>query len=221
MSVSLLIISIISYILSLILSLVLMIFSQRLSNRWKKTCIIFHTILFAAYLFSLLFLQAFSGSLFLIFFCFGIVIAGMILRSRLHLFLKIYYSIFLFSIAVFLYSPSLLFSLLATQKFPVTKGAEFLLINNYYLIKEKSMLDVSNSFVRYKIARRTGKFNKTLQRNISFNHEIDSVRVLKFTDEKEAQLRGYFLNEKNKVDSTDITTGLKPKDENEITIHRK
>ncbi len=221
MSASLLIASIITYILSLVFSLVLMIFSKKLNSRWKRAFIIFHSILLVAYLFSFFWLKFFSGTFFLIFFCFGVAIAGMILRSHMNLLLKIYYSIFLFSIVVFLYSPSLLFSLLATQKFPTTKGTEFLLVDNYYLVKEKSMLDVSNTFVRYKIIERTGKFNKTLQRNISFTHEIDSIRVLKFTREKEAQLRGYFSDGNNRVDSTDISTGLKIKDENQITIHRE
>lgn len=220
MSAGLLITAIIAYILSLVISLVGMIFSKRINNPWKKRIIIFHAVFFVCYLLSLVFFKATSGNLFLIFFCFGLTVAGMMVRSNLHLFLKIYYSAFLFSILIFLYSPSLLFSLLTTQKFPVKKGTEFLLSGNYHLIKEKSMLDVSGTFVKYKIVKRTGKFNKTIVRNISFGHEIDSVAVLKFIDEKEASLRGYFSNTDNLPDSMDISTDLKMKDENEITIHR-
>jgi hypothetical protein len=219
MSASLLITTIITYILSLVLSLVLMIFSKGINSGWKKGIIVFHTALLVAYLFSLIFFKANPGIVFLVFFCFGVAIAGMMLRSNLHVLLKIYYSVFLFSIVLFLYSPSLLFSLLGQQKFPAEKKTEFHITGNYYLIKEKSMLAVSNTFVKYKIVKRTGKFNKTLQRNISFYHEIDSVKALKFVPEQEAVLRGYFSSQ-NETDSADISTELKIKDENEITIQR-
>ncbi|MEP7168986.1 MAG: hypothetical protein ABI855_06400 [Bacteroidota bacterium] len=162
MSASLLITAIISYILSLVISLALMIFSRRINDKWKKGIIIFHAALLLLYLLALVSSKTFAGSLFLIFFCSGVAITGMILRSGLNLFLKIYYSVFLFSIVLFLCSPSLLFSLLTTQKFPLREGTEFLLTGNFYLIKEKSLLDVSNTFVKYKIVKRTGKFNKTL-----------------------------------------------------------
>ena len=172
-----------------------------------------------SYLLSLIFFKTVSGIAFLIFFCFGVAISGMILRSSLNLFLKLYYSIFLFSLIIFLYSPSLLFSLLAQQKLSDKKGTEFLLTGNYYLVKQQSMLDLSNKNVKYKIAKRSREgLIKPCSVNISFHHEIDSVKVLKFDAAKDAALRGYFVNGNNSVDSIDILTDLKMHDENEITV---
>jgi hypothetical protein len=65
-----------------------------------------------------------------------------------------------------------------------------------------------------------GQFNKTLARGISFNHAIDSVKLLKFIDAKEVLLRSYFNHINNSCDSSDISVKLKMPDENEITIHR-
>jgi hypothetical protein len=110
---------------------------------------------------------------------------------------------------------------LAQQKFPDKKRTEFLLTDNYYLVKEKSMLEISNEFVNYKIVKRMGQFNKTMQRNISFQYAIDSVKVLNFEEGKLAKLRVYFLKENNISDSADISAPLIMKDENEIRIQRK
>jgi hypothetical protein len=157
----------------------------------------------------------------LTFFCSGVAFAGLIIRGSLHLLLKIYYAFFLFSIFIFLYSPSLLFSILSTQKLPEKRGIEFFLADNYYLIKEKSMLNVSDTFVKYKIVNRTGSFNKTIQRNISFNHEIDSIKVLKFSKDKDVIIRGYFSNGNILIDSVEVSSSLNMTDENEISIQRK
>jgi len=221
MSATLLITAIIAYILSLVISLVLMIVSRKVSDSWKKGIIIFHSILLLICLLSFLFFKTNSGIIFLVFFCAGVAIAGMIIRSSLNLLLKMYYSVFLLSVIIFLYSPSLLFSLLAQQKFPDKKRNEFLLTDNYYLVKEKSMLEISNEFVNYKIVKRMGQFNKTMQRNISFQYAIDSVKVLNFEEGKQAKLRVYFLKENNISDSADISAPLIMKDENEIRIQRK
>lgn len=221
MTPGLLITVIIIYILSLVVSLVLMIFSKRFDQRWRKWVVIFHFFLLIVYLFSLSFFKSPSGIFFMIFFCFGISAAGLILRSNTNILLKIYYSLFLLSFLVFLYSPSLLFSLLTQQKFQEKKGNEFLLRENYFLIKQQSMLEISGELLKYKIIRRTGKFDKTLKRDISFRHEIDSLKVLKFEPETEVGMRGYFTTIHTVTDSMDVITDLKMKDTNEITIKRK
>jgi hypothetical protein len=216
MSPLLLITAIIFYILSLVISLVMMIISKNINAQWRKVILLFHLFLSAAALVSFLFFKDDAGIIFMIFFCFGIAAAGMVIRSSSVLLLKIIYALFLSSVLIFLYSPSLLLSLLIQQKFPETKGTEFLLRDNYYLAKEQSLLGISKDKAKYKIIRRTGKFNKTMKRNISFGHEIDSLKVLSFDSNKNILLRGFFSPENKMTDSIDVTTDLIMTDANEI-----
>lgn len=208
MSPALLITAITAYIISLMLALMLMIISKRINEILKKKIIIFHFMLLVIYLVSFFLYKSVSGIYFMIFFCAGIATAGLILRSNSHILLKTYYTIFLLSVLVFLYSPSVLFTLLVKQKLPEKKGLEFRLKDDYYLIKQQSMLNL-NTDGSYKIVKRTGKFNKTLLRDISFNHLIDSLKVLNFDPVDKIIFRGYFRTNNGFIDSLDIATDLK------------
>ncbi len=218
MSPVILITTIISYILSLVVCLVLMILSKQFNTSFQKRSMLFHLFLLLLFIASALFLKEYKGALFLFFFCYGIIISGIILRNRGAILLKIIYVLFPLSIAIFLYSPSLLFSLLAQQKLPDRTGTEFLIGNNYYLVKQQAMLAATG--IDYKLVQRRGKFNKTIKRDVSFGHPVDSIKVLTFENEKQTVLRGYYKN-KNSVDSTDVTESLIADNPGEITVKHK
>ncbi|MFI5218816.1 MAG: hypothetical protein ACHQNT_04945 [Bacteroidia bacterium] len=220
MSAELLITSIIVYILSLVTALVLMMVSKKIGMRWRNTAIVFHFLLL---LFFLLAELKFMGSvffdkkhiLFLALFCSGIAISGFILRSRYRVLMKIYFGLFLASVLFFVYSPSKLISFITLQESNQSAN-EFHLTGNYFLVKQLSLIGQPNEISKYKIVERRGMFNKTLERDISFNGLIDSARVIQ-SDSNQIIVRGYF----NSADSLDIRSDLKINNPDEITIHRK
>lgn len=212
-----LIASIIFYILSLVISLVLMMVSGRISLKAKKRFIIFHIALLLVYFISFFFIKSANNFSFMLFFCFGICISGLIVRSSITVWLKIIYAVFPLSILLFLYSPSLLLSLLATQKVPIKTNTEFNLKENFYLAKQQSMLTFSSPASKYKIISKSGNFYKTLERDISFPATVDSIRLVYFTKDS-ISLYGYYTGPENKVDSAIATSDLKMNNRSEILI---
>lgn len=217
MSAAQLIASIIFYILSLVISLALMMVSSRISQGVKKKFIISHVILLLLYFTSFFFIKSANNFIFMLFFCLGICVAGLVIRSSFKVWLKMMYSTFLLSILLFFYSPSLLFSLLATQKFPTKTSTEFNLKENFYLAKQQSMLTISSAAPTYKIISKSGNFYKTLERDISFPSSIDSIRLVYFTKDS-ISLFGYYTGPENKIDSAIATSDLKMNNESQILI---
>lgn len=196
-----------------------MIMSRKIDQRLRKGIVLFHLTLLIFYFLSLIFFKPESGFVFMIFFCFGVAAAGLITRSNSKLILKLYYSIFLLSILIFLYSPSLFISLLVQQKIPERKGNEFLLTENYFLVKQQSMLDIPGGKTKYKIIRRTGNFNKTLERDIPFHAMLDSAVMIRFENDT-MLVRGYFKTGML-PDSLDVSSDLKIENTDEIILKRK
>jgi hypothetical protein len=98
----------------------------------------------------------------------------------------------------------------------------FRLDSRYYLEEEKRMLTRSDSLATYKITSRYGMFHKTIARNISFGQKLDSIKLLTFSKDQIANIRGYFnVNSPTfGTDSIDVSVSLLQL-QDEISIIRK
>ncbi len=208
MSSLLLISTIIAYILSLVLSIVLAAFSTKLKQVAFFYFSWLHTVLF---MIAIAFYFLFPGSSFqqyscLVAFCTGIIPSLWALRGKyIHKFSKVYFGIYLTSVIFFVTSPSALFYSISGNWKHFRKADEFLLKENCYLTEQTSMLQQNDEQVRYKIIKKYGIYNKTLARNVNFHSRLDSVKLLKFTDET-IELRGF--NGSDSIDQA-IRPGMK------------
>lgn len=223
MSSSQFIIFICCYILSLVACLVLMIVGKNSQASTYKKAVAVHLVFLA------LFFIALSQSLVsknfplwgsyssLAFVCSGVAISGLVFRSKMAVYVKLYFGIFTASFILFVASPSTLFSLITKGKLKVENYDRFKITENYYLDKQSSFIGDKNSLTKYKIVQKLGYFNKTISRDIEFENDLDSIRTISFEAGNSAHIRGYFYLQ-NKVDSIDVGVDLKviPK-ENEIT----
>ena len=180
------------YIISLALALILSILKKKATGR-SRIPIIIHVILFVFFIISKILspLSFLSGYIFLIFFCSGIITGGYLFRSGASLILQAYFFLYLLSIVVFIYSPSLLVGMISLNATKTDKSASYHLAANFFLEEQRSLLNDSDTSVQYKITQQFGIFHKTLARDIRFGKRIDSLKVLSFNPEFAADLRGY------------------------------
>lgn len=227
MSSSQFIIFICCYILSLVACLVLMIVGKNLQASTYKKAVAIHLVL--AGLFFIALLQSLASENFpvwvsygsLAFVCSGVAISGLIFRSKMAFYVKLYFGIFTASFILFVASPSTLFSLITKGKLKVENYDRFKIIDNYYLDKQSSFIGEKNSVTKYKIVQKLGYFNKTISRDIEFENDLDSIRTISFEAGNSAHLRGYF-HISDKVDSIDVDLNLRViPNKNEITTKSK
>lgn len=186
--------ALILYILSVVTAIVLTVVSKKSDFRKFTTWLfILHLLLFVIFIF---FEFAFHKHLyihlsFLLFFCSGILLSGLVLRSSYPLVLKIYTALFLSSIIVFLLSPSRTIRFI-TFTFDQNNKNSWNITSNYFVEEEQSLLARPANEATYKITRHYGVFHKTLARNIVFGNRIDSLKVLQFDEDSGIKLRGFF-----------------------------
>ena len=159
--------------------------------------------------------------LFTLFLCSGIVICGVVWRTRVPAILKIYFSLFAILLPMFIFSPSMLMNFLVTGKYSGSSGKIFHLKDNYFL-EEQSMFIRDHKNPKFKMTRKNGFFHKVIFRDIVLHAEPDSVHVLSFSEGDEMNLR-IFTSQVNLVesnlDSVDITVPLVVKRKNDIDWH--
>lgn len=187
MSYNLFITAIIIYILSLVTGLVLMMVGARISKRVINTLMIFHFLLFAAFFIVLISRKDESSIfnphfLFLFAVCSGVVLSGYSLRMASNVLLRIYFSMYLLTLPVFVYSPSTLISAIAFYKKADLAGKPYLTgIENYYLEKHNSMLANMEGVILYKIVKRKAGITKTIARHIQLDcppEHIEQFRII-------------------------------------------
>lgn len=215
MSVSILICTIIFYILSLVSALLLSMSSEKIKKERLKQAIILHFVFFCTAIIIYFFASrdAIYHSLFLATICSGVAVSGWAMRNKyVSVPVKIYFGSYLISILLFLYSPSLLFYLISGNIEKFSANQEIKLKENCYLVRQQSMLGLTDENVRYKVIEKYGIYNKTIIRNLNFTKKIDSVHIITFTNDT-VILRGYLPTN----DSSDV--GFKPgMKENTITV---
>jgi hypothetical protein len=210
------------YILSVVAALVLAVTSKGSGQRRIKPLLIAHLLVFT--IFFVLYLSAAAAiyiqSAFLLFFCSGIWIAGVVIRSSERIFLKIYSALFLFSVLIFLVSPSRTVRFI-TFNWQPSASSKMKLSGNYFLEEEQLLLARPDSLVTYKITRQFGIFHKTLARNISFGTRVDSLSVLHFQPDSAVQLRAYYIKKSDIFESCDSIDISVPFDALKNTIVQK
>lgn len=150
---------------------------------------------------------------FLIYICSGIVLSGVAWRSSIFIGLKIYFSLFAITIAMFILSPSRLVNFLLTTKYIETLGETFHVTENYFLERQNSSMH-EDDMPRYKLIRKRGIFHSSIQRDLNFNGKLDSIKVLEFDKTSLGLIRGYTSSKtfvSTQVDSADVEITLKKK----------
>lgn len=197
------------YITSMALALIFSILKKKDKGKYFKLLLSIHLTLLMFFIickFSMP-LYNYTGYVFLFFFCSGIITGGYIFRSHAPLSLRIYFSLYVLSIVVFIFSPSLLVKAISFRLEQNEKPNHYHLTSNYFLEEEASMLNISDTMVKYKVTRHFGVFHKTLARNISFGDRIDSLKILSFNPAIDTRLRGYIYRKSitfASVDSIDM-----------------
>lgn len=158
----------------------------------------------------------------MVFFCSGVLLSGYALRSAFPLTVKIYFAVFLSSIVVFIYSPSTLISWINLQKKATASENEFALGENYFLTRQQSMFNVNPENVSYKLVKRAGRFNKTIQRDIYFGHQADSVKTVSIYNDSLIILQVYLPGRETGMTNSILRELLlKSSDKNVIIQKRK
>jgi hypothetical protein len=205
----LLVSTIIAYVLSLAATLILAITTRKLKPEAIRVPVMLHALLMVI---SLLLLATTSLAhlyhyLVLATTCSGVALAGWAIRGTyLHKALKIYFGLYLLSVLLFLSSPTRLFYILTGQAQAYQPEKSFHLIDNYYLVEQKSQLQTNDTLVQWKVIRKYGIYKKTIRRDIQFGWNPETVKLISM-DADTMILRGYHTINHN-IDSAD--TGFKP-----------
>lgn len=131
-----------------------------------------------------------SNYFFMTFICSGLLLSGVVWRSETPLLLRIYFSFFALTLPLFFFSPSMLLNFLLTTNYSSTNGPVFRIRGNYFLEKQSNSNDNVED-IHYKIILKRGIFHQTVQRDLVFGGELDSIKVLEFVPGRNVSLRGY------------------------------
>ena len=156
---------------------------------------------------------------FLFVICSGLILAGVAWKSNVHILPRLYFSLFFLTLLLFLFSPSRTINFLLTARYADTLGKVFSVGENYFLEEQTSMVTGDAAIPHYKLILKHGMFHETIERDIVFGGNLDSILVLGFTAGKEAMIRGY--RSKNtyvstEIDSSDVSVKLAREKKNQI-----
>jgi hypothetical protein len=206
-----------AFIISVVIGIILLIAGKGLKKEKFMLLISIHVILLVALIgFLIINKNQSSNYLFLLFVCSGIILSGIAWKSDIQAFLRIYFSIFLLTIPLFIFSPSMLLNFLTTMSFNNPNDSMFLLKDNYYIEKQKASLKGGEN---YKLIKKKGMFHQTIVRDIEFGGKLDSIKVLQFKEGDEIIVRGYssvVTHVSTDIDSMDQSLKLIVKKQNEI-----
>jgi hypothetical protein len=213
MSLPLLNFLIIGYVISQVACVIVLVVYSRISLTTSKVVTLVHALI-AIVLFIKLFQvkgnTTFSiAVLFATFICTGIIAFAFVIRKKFPLAIKIYFSIFILSFPLYLYSPSKVFTVMSLGMLSADNANEIPLTGKYFLVRQQGMIKKEGALSSYKVIKRMGMFNKTIARDFVFGFDPDSTRVLKLDENSEISLRGFFKHPLNKsqyiLDSVDAT----------------
>ncbi len=226
MSLTLFIISICSYLISMVGGLIAAFFVGHIPKKVITWFAIFHIVIFGVWLIiknndDTIFNPGYSNIVFLLFFCSGVFIAGMFLRSSYPIYYKIYFSTFLLSLVVFIISPSRVLGFIASGSVKAINPARFHVSENYFLVaqQETKLMNTNKSLKPFKLVREMGMFYKTLSRDVLLPETTDSLHLLESNFDKLVTIRVYFYEE-SKADSLEMKINIGNVKENSKTIQQ-
>jgi len=212
-----LITGLIAYVLSLVISLVLTL-SVHGRNGTLRVLAAAHAVLWTATAVAWLVASPAATYLFLSAVCSGVAASGWMIRSRRAFALRLYFGLYLLTLPLFLYSPSMTVRLLSAQ-WNTSLPGRFDLGNGMLLEPQAALIARKGQPVRYKVIRDYGLFYRTLERDIDFGHPLDSIRVIRYAADTLLVLRGYFSAPS--PDSAEAVSDLVPDDAQEGITRRK
>lgn len=215
--------SVVLYITSVITALVLMILGKNMGARKFFMLSAVHFGFFAVFLASLFFLKPAVDTpplnyFFLLFVCTGVMLSGLVWRIHVPRPARFYFSIFIVTFPLFLFSPSMLVNFLLTARYTDTLGKVFPVSGNYMLEPQNSWSTASDNN-KYKLVRKQGIYRQTIARDILFGGKLDSIKVIRFTPGDKTVIRGYWGSityVSAELDSTDAEISLIPRRPNSI-----
>lgn len=135
-----------------------------------------------------------SNYLFLLFFCTGVIIAGTVLRKKIFLPVRIYFSLFLLSAVLFVFNPSMVIGFIVSGNPVSINPGTFHLYGNVYMMQQQSALNPDLLSRTYKITKEMGVFHKTLVRDIALKSEPDSVAAEEMTAPAGVRLKFFYFH---------------------------
>lgn len=214
--------AIILFITSVICGLVMVIVNKHLPRDKFLLYAALHLILAFGYIGSVLLKKPSSTITFnyflLVFICSGILLSAVSWRSPIPQFMRYYFSLYILTLPLFLFSPSMLVNFLLTGKYTDSIGERYDLGQRYFLETQGTVMK-DDSVPHYKLIRKKGMFHETIQRDVVFGGKLDSVKVLQLETNDFIELRGYTSKSTYvtiEQDSTDITLPLQKKKRNAI-----
>lgn len=151
--------------------------------------------------------------------CSGLILSGLAWNSKVKTVVKIYFALYLLTIPLFFFSPSMLINFLLTTRYTDTIGKSFPVRENYFLEEQSSFMNSDSAAPNYKIIKKDGFFHQTIQRNIVFAGRLDSILVLQFISGEQVIVRGYsnrttFVS--SETDSLDVAVKLVKENKSQI-----
>lgn len=207
MSPALFILTITCYLVSMAAALVVSFFTKLIPVRLINTIIIFHFLALVTWLIlpageNAMDKPVTANYFFLIFFCSGIITAGLILRNNYAVYLKIYFALFLTSLLVFVVSPSRVIGFVSSGNYKSINPKRIHISENYFFVEQTGMKTPDDS-TGFKIVREMGMFHKTLARGIMLSSATDSAKLLSYIENNSFLIR-IFSSGLNRTDSADL-----------------
>ncbi len=184
MSPAFFIITITCYLISIVTALVLAIFSRLVSIWVVRILVAVHAVLFIAWLAAdnegTIDQPALSNYLFLTFILTGLLLAGTTIRKPYSVVVKIYFSLFLLTLPVFIVSPSRVIGFIASGNPHAIDPKRYHLSENYYFV-EQNYSNESSIDPKFKLIREMGAFHKTMARDIQLP-PCDSIHLIELKE---------------------------------------
>lgn len=218
------------YIVSLIASLILMLTAKSRQAaqsvhglRWFKAAVVIHLFLLLLFFIGhVLIPHQTSASLllnlsFLFYFCTGTALCGWAMRTKIPVYIKIYFALFDASLLLFLLMPFNFSIFLLSGGFNESTETKFPVNDHYYIMEQGSVMK-QTEYPIYRVVKHNGMFNQTVQYNLNVGGVLDSIRVLTIVNDKSAIIRAYIRKVGNyySIDSTDVEIKFKRESKDEI-----
>lgn len=192
---------------------IMMVIQAKISIKVSRVVALTHALIAIIFFTQLFILKGNTSfliaALFATFICTGIIGFAFVIRKNFSLLVKIYFSIFVLSFPLYLYSPSKVFTIMSLGMLNSDNANEIHLDGKYFLVKQQGMIKKESGHSSYKVIKRMGMFNKTVARDFVFGFDPDSARVLKLNENSEISVRGFtkhlLSNNKFTIDSVDVT----------------
>jgi hypothetical protein len=118
--------------------------------------------------------------MFLLGVCAGLLSSGIYIRRNRWSLLRSYSILYLLLIPAFLLSPSKVVGFLGTGSIDQYDPVRIRIVDNYYLIEQIPITEVTSGNEMYKVVRDMGMFHKTLQRDIRIRNMEFSLEVISY-----------------------------------------